>query len=177
MRLRDATRADIPALTELTRRCDESHRDWAGPDLPMPSQEGEELEWEVRFARAGAWIQVAEEDDGTIAGVVALARATVTREDPTPVAGLAHVSAMFVDPARWRRGIARRLLEAADESMRAAGYQRAQLWTLEGSPAERLYTATGWARDGRRDTYPPMGLDTVAYVKTLTRSAGATRRT
>ena len=51
--------------------------------------------------------------------------------------------------------------------MRAAGYDRAQLWTLEGSPAEQLYSALGWARDGRRDVYAPMGLAIVAYVKTL----------
>jgi GNAT superfamily N-acetyltransferase len=164
--LRDATRADIPALVVLTQRCDASHRAWAGEELRLPSAEGEELEWEVRFARSGAWLQVAE-DDGAVVGVVAVAQATVTREDRTPVPGLAHVSAMFVDPDHWRRGIARRLLNAADDAMRAAGYDRAQLWTLEGSPAEELYTAMGWARDGRRDTFPPMGLATVAYVKTL----------
>jgi GNAT superfamily N-acetyltransferase len=167
IRLRDATRDDIPALTALTRRCDESHRGWAGPDLPMPSEEGESLEWDMRFARSRAWIQVAEEDDGALVGVVAFAQATVTREDRTPVPGLGHVSAMFVDPSHWRRGIARRLLGAAEDAMRAAGFERAQLWTLEGSPAERLYTALGWERDGRRDLYPPMGLDTVAYVKAL----------
>ncbi len=58
-------------------------------------------------------------------------------------------------------------LDGADAAMRAAGYERAQLWTLEGSPAEQLYTALGWARDGRRDVYPPMGLAIVAYTKTL----------
>jgi len=164
--LRAATRADIPALVALTHRCDESHRAWAGEDLPIPSSEGEELEWDVRFARTGAWIAVAEED-GAILGVVAFAQATITRENPTPVPGLGHVSAVFVDPGHWRRGIARALLDAAEDAMRAAGFDRAQLWTLEGSPAERLYTALGWARDGRRDMYPPMGLATVAYVKAL----------
>jgi hypothetical protein len=59
------------------------------------------------------------------------------------------------------------LLGEAEAEMRAQGYDRAQLWTLEGSPAERLYTAMGWQRDGRREIYPPMGLDVVAYVKAL----------
>jgi GNAT superfamily N-acetyltransferase len=168
--LRDAAREDIPALTRLVRRCDESQRAWAGDHVPLPSEEGEELEWEVRFARSGAWIKVAVDPDeagGPILGVVAFARATVARNDRTPVPGLAHVSAVFVDPAHWRRGIARTMLDAADTAMRAAGYTRAQLWTLEGSPAERLYSALGWTRDGRRDMFPPMGLATVAYVKTL----------
>ncbi|WCB93738.1 acetyltransferase [Baekduia alba] len=164
--LRAATRADIPELTALVRRCDESQRAWAGTDVPMPASEGEELEWEVRFARSAAWIQVAVEGEA-ILGAVAFAQATVAREDRTPIPGVGHVSAVFVDPPHWRRGIARLMLDAADAAMRAAGFSRAQLWTLDGSPAEQLYTALGWSRDGRRDTFPPMGLDTVAYVKEL----------
>jgi GNAT superfamily N-acetyltransferase len=171
IQLRVATRADIPALTVLVRRCDESHRAWAGPDIRMPDPRGEELEWDLRFARSGAWIRVAVDDDDDagerIVGAIAFAQATVARDDRTPVAGLGHVSAVFVDPDHWRRGIARRMLDAAEDAMRAAGHDRAQLWTLEGSPAERLYAALGWRRDGRRDTFPPMGLTTVAYVKPL----------
>jgi GNAT superfamily N-acetyltransferase len=167
--LRPATRADIPALTRLVRRCDESHRAWAGTDVRMPDPGAEELEWDLRFARSGAWIAVAIDDDAAagIVGAVAFARATVARDDRTPVAGLGHVSAVFVDPDHWRRGIARRMLAAAEAAMLAAGHDRAQLWTLEGSPAEKLYESLGWRRDGRRDSFPPMGLTTVAYVKPL----------
>jgi GNAT superfamily N-acetyltransferase len=81
---------------------------------------------------------------------------------------------VFVHPDRWRRGIARRLLGHAEAAMVQQGYGRAQLWTLEGSPAERLYTAAGWRRDGRREAYPPMGLIVVAYVKQL--GGGASTR-
>jgi GNAT superfamily N-acetyltransferase len=169
VRLRPATRADIPTIVGLVRRCDEHVREWAGREVSIPAEAGEELEWELRFARSGAWIRVAEDEDGTIAGVVAFAKGQVSREDPTLVPGLAHVSAVFVEPDRWRRGIARGLLDAADVAMRAAGFDRAQLWTLEGSPAERLYSGLGWVRDGRRDVYPPMGLAIVAYVKPLAR--------
>ncbi len=167
MRLRAATRADIPVLVGLVRRCDESIEGWAGREVPIPAAAGQELEWELRFARSGAWIKVAEDEDGTIAGVIAFANGQASREDHTLVPGLAHVSAVFVEPERWRHGIARGLLDAADAAMRSAGYDRAQLWTLEGSPAERLYSALGWVRDGRRDVYPPMGLAIVAYVKAL----------
>jgi GNAT superfamily N-acetyltransferase len=169
VRLRPATRADLRALVALSRRCDESQREWAGPDLPMPAEDAEELAWELRLARTGAWVTVAVDDgdDGVVLGACALAGASVAPDDRTPVPGLAHVSAVFVDPAHWRRGIARALLGAAEDAMRAAGYDRAQLWTLEGSPAERLYTALGWERVGRRDVFAPMGLPTVAYVKAL----------
>jgi GNAT superfamily N-acetyltransferase len=134
----------------------------------MPALAAEELEWDLRFARGGAWIRVAEDGDGgEVVGVVAFARGQISREDRTPVPGLAHVSAVFVSPDRWRRGIARMLLHAAEGAMREQGYDRSQLWTLEGSPAEQLYSALGWASDGRRDIFPPMGLGIVAYVKTL----------
>jgi GNAT superfamily N-acetyltransferase len=168
VRVRPAVRADIPALTRLVRACDESQRAWAGTDIPIPAMEGEELEWDLRFARTGAWIEVATDAaDGAILGVVAFARGQVSRRDRTPVPELAHVSAVFVAPEQWRRGIARTLLSRAEEAMRAKQYTRAQLWTLEGSPAERLYAALGWTPDGRRDRFTPMGLPTVAYVKTL----------
>ena len=169
MRVRPAARADIPALAQLVRVCDESHRAWAG-DVPIPALEGEELEWDLRFARSGAWIHVAEEEapDGPrIVGVVALANGQVSRADRTIVPGLAHISAVYVAPDRWRQGIARTLLDVADRAMRERGYERAQLWTLEGSPAEGLYAALGWARDGRREVFGPTGLNIVAYVKAL----------
>jgi GNAT superfamily N-acetyltransferase len=169
VRLRPAERADIPALARLVRACDASQRSWAGP-VPIPPLEGEELEWDLRFARSGAWIRVAEDEnaDGAgVIGVVAFANGQVSRDDRTLVPGLAHVSAVFVAPDRWREGIARRLLAAAEDAMREHGHVRAQLWTLEGSPAERLYTALGWERDGRRETFPPTGLDIVAYIKAL----------
>jgi GNAT superfamily N-acetyltransferase len=167
MKLRAATRDDIPTIVGLVRRCDETVRGWAGREVPIPPEAGEELEWELRFARSGAWVQVVEDTDSAIVGVVAFANGQVSREDRTLVPGLAHVSAVFVDPVHWRRGVARRMLDAADAAMRAAGYDRAQLWTLEGSPAEQLYATLGWARDGRRDVYPPMGLAIVAYIKAL----------
>jgi GNAT superfamily N-acetyltransferase len=167
VRLRPATREDIPALTELSRACDVSQRDWAGPGIPIPTTEEQSLEWDLRFARAGAWICVAEEDDGRIVGAAAFAAGTVSRQDRTTVPGLAHVNAVFVHPDRWRRGIARQLLEQAEDAMRAAGFDRAQLFTLKGSPAEQLYQATGWRHDGREEPYPPMRLMTKAYVKAL----------
>jgi GNAT superfamily N-acetyltransferase len=169
VRFRPALRTDVPALARLVRACDESQRAWAG-DVPIPPVEGEELEWELRFARSGAWIHLAEDDEeveGAVVGVVAFAAGQASRTDRTPVPGLAHVSAVFVAPDHWRRGIARALLDRAEAAMREQRYERAQLWTLEGSPAEQLYAALGWERDGRRDHFPPMALDTVAYVKAL----------
>jgi GNAT superfamily N-acetyltransferase len=167
MRIRDGERADIPALAELVLATDLTQRAWAGDDVGLPTLEEEALSWDLRFARRRATTRVAEDEDGRIVGVVSFAGATVTRESRELVPGLAHISAVFVAPDCWRRGIARQLLADADRYMIAAGFDRAQLWTLEGSPAEQLYAALGWVRDGRRDVYPPMGLHVVAYVRGL----------
>ena len=168
MRLRPASRQDIPALARLVQACDLSQRSWAGDDLRVPSIEEQELEWELRFARTGAWIRVAEDGHAEgIVGVIAYAAAHVSRDDRTPLPGVAHVSSVFVHPGHWRRGIARRMLAAAETAMCAEGYERAQLWTLEGSPAEQLYTALGWRRDGRREHFAALRRPIVAYVKTL----------
>jgi GNAT superfamily N-acetyltransferase len=82
---------------------------------------------------------------------------------------VAHVSAVFVDPERWREGIAAALLDAAELAMREAGYRTARLFTPEGSPAERFYGARGWRATGERDWLEELGLNVVAYTKPLAR--------
>ena len=139
-------------------------RDWAGADLRLPPAEEWVAEWRQRFDRPGSWMRVANDEEGAVVAAVSFAQAFAEGE---AIDGRAHVNAVFVDPAHWRRGIARALLGEAERAMRAAGYREVQLWTLEGSPAEQLYAALGWRRDGRRRLYPPFDLDTVAYVKTL----------
>lgn len=165
--IRRATLADLPALVALTHRCDVSQRGWAG-DVPLPSPAEVQADWRRRFAVAGAVVLVWEDVDAGVVAGAAFSPAREFRDTGAYLPGLAHVSAVFVDPPFWRRGIARALLGALDDAMRAAGFETARLWTLEGSPAESLYAATGWERDGRRDVYPPMDWTTVGYVKSLT---------
>jgi GNAT superfamily N-acetyltransferase len=164
--MRPATRADVPALATLVRACDASQRAWAGPEIPLPSRTQHELEWDLRLGRADAWILLAQDEAaGAVVGVVAFADAPPA--DDAPARRVAQLNALFVDPGHWRRGIARELLARAEVAMRAGGYERAQLWTLAGSPAEQVYRALGWEPDGRRDRYAPMGLATVGYVRSL----------
>jgi GNAT superfamily N-acetyltransferase len=74
---------------------------------------------------------------------------------------------VIVRPSHWRRGLASRLLALAEAEMRARGYGREQLWTPEGAPAEKLYRALGWERDGRREWHPWAALWMVGYAKAL----------
>lgn len=163
MRFRPATRDDLPIVAELKLRADATHADWL-EDPKLRTLEEELPEWERRFE---AWMEVAVDDENRILGVCAFAQARVDRVG-APIPGRGHVNAVFVDPPHFRKGIARLLLQRAEQAMREQGLHEAQLWTLEGSPAERLYAAAGWERDGRREIYPPMGVPVVAYVKTLT---------
>jgi GNAT superfamily N-acetyltransferase len=81
------------------------------------------------------------------------------------VPGVAHVSAVFVDPSRWGQGIATALLGQAEEAMCARGYHLGRLWTAEEGPARHFYERRGWRHDGRRKWHDRLGLDIVGYEK------------
>lgn len=166
MRFRAATWADIPILADLKLRADATHSDWVAGTLKTPSLDAEISDWQHRM-NPEFWCEVAVGDDDEILGVVAFMPARVDRITGPYIAGRAHINAVFVDPRHHRKGIGRALLVRADDAMRGRKFREAQLWTLDGSPAERLYEAAGWARDGRREHYPPMDLYVVAYLKTL----------
>jgi GNAT superfamily N-acetyltransferase len=165
--LRDATPDDRDALVDLVLRCDQTYRDWAGPDLRLPSREEELAHWHRRFADPLQRIRVAEVD-AEIAGTCAWTQARAGHGVGPPIQRRAHVSAMFVDPGRWRQGIAGALLGDAVAAMGAAGFGSAQLWTPEGAPARRFYEASGWTVvDGARLHMPELNLPLVMYETAL----------
>jgi GNAT superfamily N-acetyltransferase len=166
VRLRDATTADRDALVDLVLRCDETYREWAGPDLRLPVRDEEVAHWHRRFADPQQRIRVAEVD-GAIAGVLAWTQAREPHGVGPPVPGRAHVSAVFVDPAHWRKGIAAALLTEAQAAMAEAGFASAQLWTPAGAPARRFYEASGWTLTGETMHMPELNLPLVKYETKL----------
>jgi GNAT superfamily N-acetyltransferase len=60
----------------------------------------------------------------------------------------ADIAKMLVHGRARRRGIAERLMRAAEEAARAAGKTVLVLDTVTGGDAERLYTRIGWTRVG-----------------------------
>ena len=74
---------------------------------------------------------------------------------------------VLVHPSRWRRGIAGSMMDRAEAEMLARGYEREQLWTPEGAPAEAFYRSRGWTLDGRREWHPWAGLQMVGYARAL----------
>lgn len=166
MRLRDGTAADRDALVDLVLRCDETYRDWAGPSLRMPVRGEEVAHWHRRFADPVQRIRVAEAD-GAIVGTCAWTQARGAHGVGPPLPGRAHVSALFVDPAHWRRGIAATLLAEAQEAMTEAGFSSAQLWTPRGAPAQAFYEASGWTPTDRSLHMAELNLPLVMYERTL----------
>jgi GNAT superfamily N-acetyltransferase len=157
---------DADALAALVRACDQTYRSWL-PAGWSPPEVGPD--WAVRFMEPDRW-SVLIEDDGEVVGFTSFRQAY---EGVPPAAtgpvldGVAHVGAVFVLPSHWRRGIARRMLDLAEDEMRARGFVRAMLWTPDGAPAERLYVSLGWERDGRRMWHDWVGVWVVGYAKAL----------
>jgi GNAT superfamily N-acetyltransferase len=162
---------DVGGIAALVAACDETYRDWTGPGWEPPPP-GRELDrWRGRITDGSWWTRVAVEAGGRIVGLACFTQAIVQRPDEAlgllPIPGRAHVSAVFTHPDRWRQGVARGLLEIAEEAMRDEGYSEVQLWTPLDAPARRFYEATGWTADGRRQWLAELGLPIVAYVKPL----------
>ena len=168
---RPAAPGDEPALAALIAACDETYREFAPPGWEPPPP-GRELErWRGRITDGSWWTRVADEPGGRIVALVCFTQAVVERGDGLrmlePIAGRAHVSAVFTHPDRWRQGVAAAMLAEAEDAMRSAGYAEAQLWTPEQAPARRFYEATGWTHDGRRQWLAEIAMPIVAYVKAL----------
>ncbi|HEY3935132.1 MAG TPA: ribosomal protein S18-alanine N-acetyltransferase [Gemmatimonadales bacterium] len=127
--LRPASRADLGALAELERA--------AFSDPWTEEQLREAMSW------PGA-ILIAADDETGLAGYV-LARVVVDEGE---------ILSIGTTPERRRRGIARRLLAAVLEKMRAAGARSAWLEVRVSNDAARtLYQSMGFVNAGVRPDY------------------------
>ena len=156
--VRDLTPTDGHAVTALIARCEATYRDFAPAGWDPPQADHSHL-------YAKHWSRGAFDGEDRLIATVAWEQFC----DPDGAAepGIAHVSAVFVDPARWRQGIATALLSHAEQAMRERGYHLARLWTSEGGPARRFYETNGWRHDGRRKWHDRLRLDVVRLEKRL----------
>lgn len=99
--------------------------------------------WESELGGGPARWWVAEYG-GVIVGLVGIGPS----RDPVDAA-LGELDTIAVDPAHWRSGVGRALMQTAIEGLTEAGYPEAILWTLANYPqGQRFYEATGWRADG-----------------------------
>jgi GNAT superfamily N-acetyltransferase len=104
--------------------------------------------------RAKLWREVTQNPDkitlvaqesGTIVGFAALGPS----RDSDATLNMAEVSAIYVDPERWREGIGRSLLAASLDQLRTRGFDQLTLWVLEAnSRARSFYKSFGFVEDG-----------------------------
>jgi GNAT superfamily N-acetyltransferase len=111
---------------------------------PMTREKAEAFWADVAESVArGERILLAAELDGEIVGTVQVVFAA---EENQP--HRADVAKMLVHGRARRRGIAERLMRAAEAAARAAGKTVLVLDTVTGGDAERLYSRLGWTRLG-----------------------------
>jgi GNAT superfamily N-acetyltransferase len=83
-----------------------------------------------------------------------LIRGFATTTAPARAADLpdhGELSALYVDPDWWGRGVGEALLAAARQRLLRQGHGAALLWLLAGNArGERFYRRHGWAPDGAR---------------------------
>jgi GNAT superfamily N-acetyltransferase len=81
-----------------------------------------------------------------------------------------ELSALHVDPDRWRTGVGKTLIERARADLAAAGVAEAHLWVLDGNArAQRFYEHDGWITNGTRrsDTVWGVAVDELEYRRRL----------
>ena len=97
----------------------------------------------VSDVEQGRRVLIAAIDDGDVVGTVQVNLAT-----PPNQPHRADIAKLLVRRSARRRGIAARLMEAAEREAAAEGKTLLVLDTVTGDDAERLYDRLGWTRVG-----------------------------
>jgi GNAT superfamily N-acetyltransferase len=120
------------------------YRAWAPMRWRPPGSRGDLVRLAATLGGDGAWALVAE-DEGAIAGHVALlpGRPFLGHEDLPR--GTADLWMLFVRPSWWGTGLAGELHGAFVAEAAARGYAHARLFTPEhNARARRFYERVGW---------------------------------
>lgn len=164
LKLRRATRADVPALNCLMERATRALG--AGYYDAAQIESGVRHIFQADLALIDEGTQFVAELDGRLAGTGAWSRQgrlflgelSSSPQPPAPANGdcLARLRMFFVEPDCARRGIARRLFDECAREAHAAGFNRLEL--LATLPGEPLYRALGFRVDERVDARMPDGV-------------------
>ncbi len=148
MLVREATMDDEGVVTDIyvaSRRAawrgllDEGYLDRLDVE-----EEGRHL-WTSLAPQHAGWRILVCEEQGRVVGFVSV--------DPSGRSKVGHIGALFVAPDLFGSGVGTRLLEAAEDLLRDAGFTEAILWTLEEDHRLiRFYERRGWKLDGARQT-------------------------
>lgn len=83
-----------------------------------------------------------------------------------------EVTALYVEPSRWRCGLGRQLLAEVLDRLRRKGCQEATVWVLaENHGARRFYASVGFAPDGAEGRHDTSGQTKVRLAASLAEPA------
>jgi GNAT superfamily N-acetyltransferase len=115
---------------------------------------------ETEWPRVGTFVV---EIDKNVVGFVNVGPTRDRDEDPATVG---EVTAIYVLGEAWGTGAGRRLMAAAVDSLKEAGFEQATLWVLDTNHrTRRFYETGGWRPDGavKRDDLRGFPLTEVRY--------------
>lgn len=106
------------------------------------------------------------EENGNVMGFLILG---ACRDPDVNVDRTGEIWGIYISPAHWRKGLGKRLLEEAQNTLKSRGYKEAVLWVLKRNQgARRFYEAMGFGLDGRtKDVNLGTPLKAVRYRKAL----------
>jgi ribosomal protein S18 acetylase RimI-like enzyme len=141
LHLREATPADAEGVARVyVESWNEGLADLMPPRVLNPEQVAR---WS-RDLDAGPVRWWVAESGGSVVGFVG----TGPSRDPIDP-DLGELDTIAVAPSAWRRGVGRRLMDAALDELRGGGYGQGILWTLADNEQVRtFYEATGWRSSG-----------------------------
>lgn len=166
MTIRAATPADALPIAQVQTR---SWRAAYVGVVPQAVLDGLSVERRRRgWARilAGEVHVVVAEVDGAVRGFAAVG----SSHDEGAAGATGELSALYVDPDAWRRGVGRDLLHEAERVLRERGCVDAGLWVLRDNASGRaFYGSAGWTPTGGTSTLDLDGapVEEVRYRRVL----------
>jgi ribosomal protein S18 acetylase RimI-like enzyme len=98
------------------------------------------------------------------AGFIHMSASRDPDRDPVKVG---EITAIYLDPACWRKGIGTMLVDAAMKQLFNNGFTEIDLWVLERNMGARsFYEKLGFRADGGMKTYPGSNLAEMRYSMT-----------
>ncbi len=101
---------------------------------------------------------VAPDDEGAIAGFCSIA---LPSRDEDAALRTAEITATYVDPSRWGRGLGRSLMEETVGRLREGSWEAVTLWTfMRNAQGRAFFARCGFRLDGARGVHEESGVTT-----------------
>lgn len=170
MNVRRAVPLDADKIAEVHVKSWQSAYQGLLPDayLANLSVERRTRMWRQILADEGVVVFVTTDPDSGIVGFSCL---QASRDSDAPE-GVGEITAIYLLPTHWGRGLGRALMSSTLRGARERNYRRVTLWVLDSNVrARRFYENAGFVKDGAEKTETLPGsilLQEVRYGMDLT---------